>query len=87
MKESALHCQWHVLRYMTLSAAVMGRPMAMRVKLEAAGVTIADQGACDDGCRINDGCADDEYCIKRVGDCEGRGVCTEMPNVCTAEAI
>jgi hypothetical protein len=48
----------------------------------AAGVTISDEGTCAEGCRTNDGCADDEYCIKRVGDCEGRGVCTEMPMVC-----
>jgi hypothetical protein len=49
----------------------------------AAGVTIADGGECDQDCSTNDECSDDEYCIKRVGDCEGRGVCTETPDVCT----
>ena len=48
----------------------------------AAGVTIADEGACEEGCRTNDGCSDGEYCIKRVGDCEGEGVCTAMPMAC-----
>ncbi|MHB8882321.1 MAG: hypothetical protein ACYC69_12540 [Thermodesulfovibrionales bacterium] len=33
-------------------------------------------------CTTNAGCLSTEYCSKALGDCEGQGVCIEMPRVC-----
>jgi hypothetical protein len=49
----------------------------------AVGVNVDYEGECDQSCSTNDECSDDEYCEKSAGDCDGRGVCTETPDVCT----
>lgn len=34
-------------------------------------------------CFVNDDCQKAEYCRKEVGDCDGLGVCTPRPEICT----
>jgi len=47
------------------------------------GVCVAYEGECGQDCSANGGCLEDEYCAKRMGDCEGEGLCTERPDACT----
>jgi hypothetical protein len=41
-----------------------------------------DPASCRDFCRSNDQCEDGEYCAKRAGHCDGRGVCRQRPAAC-----
>ncbi len=43
-----------------------------------------DSGDDDDGvaCATDDECADTEYCSKEPGDCEGDGICMDLPLAC-----
>ena len=44
-----------------------------------AGVNVDYEGKCKEVCEDNDNCKEGYYCAKAVGDCEGEGVCTEIP--------
>lgn len=48
----------------------------------AAGVSVDYEGECAAGCKVNDDCEEGTYCAKSVGDCEGKGVCAETPEIC-----
>jgi hypothetical protein len=48
----------------------------------AAGVNVDYEGACTEGCKIDDDCEKRDYCAKPVGDCEGEGICAEIPEGC-----
>ncbi len=51
----------------------------------AASEGVARQGECDEqGCGSNQDCDEDEFCNKRIGDCEGAGRCVQRPEICTA---
>lgn len=47
-----------------------------------AGVNVKSAGACPANCSKNSDCAANQYCAKRTGDCNGRGLCTIRPEVC-----
>ncbi len=52
----------------------------------SAGVSVAYRGECKPGptaCRDNRDCEYDEFCQKRVGECDSRGRCAPRPEVCT----
>jgi len=52
-----------------------------------AGMNVAYQGECkvsDLACNNNKECADDQYCAKKAGNCDGEGSCTAKPQICLA---
>jgi hypothetical protein len=48
----------------------------------AAGVSVAHEGECGQACTDNGDCPDGFYCKKPAGQCEGKGVCAPMPELC-----
>lgn len=47
------------------------------------GMNVDYSGECTSNCTDNDDCPDESsYCKKHMGYCEGRGICTEKPDVC-----
>ena len=47
----------------------------------SAGVSVASEGPCDEGCTSNKQCAKGEFC-ERDGVCGGAGTCTARPDAC-----
>lgn len=50
-----------------------------------AGTPVHDGGPAPTSCRSNAACGRGEYCAKRLGDCEGAGLCTRRPEACTLQ--
>ena len=60
-----------------------GRTYSNSCTAAMAGVNVEHNGECvTNVCTTNDECANNEYCAKRPGDCDGRGVCETRPEVC-----
>jgi hypothetical protein len=39
-------------------------------------------GPCTEACTTNGDCAENEFCLKEAGDCEGQGACEAKPDFC-----
>eukprot|EP00899_Mesostigma_viride_P029515 jgi/Mesvir1/9749/Mv12211-RA.2 len=52
-----------------------------------AGINVATRGECQSAsyCLRNDTCRAGQFCERPTGTCGGRGLCRDMPQVCTAE--
>ena len=65
----------------TMSGVIRGR----KFKRPFVAHPCADAASCAKPCTDNDDCAETQWCAKTKGDCEGEGVCTEIPGaICLA---
>ena len=82
MKEYALKSQRYVHDIWAPVCGCDGETYGNDCEAAAAGVNIDYEGECTEGCKVNDDCEKGNYCAKPVGDCEGEGICTEIPEGC-----